>query len=283
VSEDEWLTQLADELRTSGVAAEVATQVVAEAYAHVREAGGSPGQVFGTPEGYARAVAASLDVGLPGDHREPATAGAAPGPVRLAVRAVSKAYGRRDVLRDVDLTVRAGEVAAVVGANGSGKSTLLRICVGMVAPDRGEVLVAGTLGYCPQETGLVDFLLPDEHFVLFGTGRNLTRARARSAGHALSNALSWEPGAQTLARDLSGGTRQKLNVVLANIGEPDVLLLDEPYQGLDRGTYLDFWEIVWRWRDAGKAIVVVTHMLNHLDRVDTVLELPPALAGDRAA
>jgi ABC-2 type transport system ATP-binding protein len=56
-------------------------------------------------------------------------------------------------------------------------------------------------------------------------------------------------------------------------------LLDEPYQGFDRGTYLDFWQLVWYWRDAGKAVVVVTHLLNQLDQVDTVLDLTPSLAG----
>ncbi len=56
----------------------------------------------------------------------------------------------------------------------------------------------------------------------------------------------------------------------------DIVLLDEPYQGFDRGSYLDFWQHVWEWRDAGKAVVVVTHLLSQLDRVDTVLDLTPA-------
>jgi ABC-type multidrug transport system ATPase subunit len=60
---------------------------------------------------------------------------------------------------------------------------------------------------------------------------------------------------------------------MAELGDPDVMLLDEPYQGFDRGSYVDFWERVWSWRDAGKAIVVVTHLLDRLDRVDLVVEL----------
>ncbi|MEV5301895.1 ATP-binding cassette domain-containing protein [Amycolatopsis methanolica] len=84
--------------------------------------------------------------------------------------------------------------------------------------------------------------------------------------------LDW-PAEPVPARHLSGGTRQKLNLVLAGLGDPDVLLLDEPYQGFDRGTYLDFWEQAWRWRDAGKAVVVVTHLLNQADRVEQVLDL----------
>ncbi|MGY1618035.1 hypothetical protein ACI797_14945 [Geodermatophilus sp. SYSU D00691] len=72
--------------------------------------------------------------------------------------------------------------------------------------------------------------------------------------------------------DLSGGTRQKPNVVLAALGDPAVLLLDEPYPGFDGESYLDFWEQVWHWRDEGRA-VVVTHRPEQLKRVDAVLDL----------
>jgi ABC-type multidrug transport system ATPase subunit len=111
--------------------------------------------------------------------------------------------------------------------------------------------------------------------VLFGAGRGIGRRAARGAGQALAGRLDWEAAGEGIARDLSGGTRQKLNVVVSTLGDPDVLLLDEPYQGFDRGAYVDFWDLVWGWRDAGKAVVVVTHLLDRLDRADTVLELTP--------
>jgi ABC-type multidrug transport system ATPase subunit len=81
-------------------------------------------------------------------------------------------------------------------------------------------------------------------------------------------------GERALAKDLSGGTRQKLNLALALLGNPELLLLDEPYQGFDRGTYLNFWDHVGAWRSRGMAIVVVTHMLAELSRVDRIVELP---------
>jgi ABC-2 type transport system ATP-binding protein len=277
VNERAWLAELGAELRRRGVDRDLTRQVVVEAEAHLFDSGQGPLAVFGTPAAYAGAVAASL--GLEGG---PSPGSAAPtGRVRLQARGICKRFGRRQVLHDVNLTVRAGGVAAVVGANGSGKTTLLRVCAGLLTPDRGEVVVDGALGYCPQHGGLADFLLPDEHFALFGTGRGMARAQARGSGRELAATLCWDAADRTLARDLSGGTRQKLNVVLSVMGEPDVLLLDEPYQGFDRGTYLDFWRLVWHWRDAGKAVVVVTHLLNQLDQVDTVLDLTPSLAGGR--
>jgi ABC-type multidrug transport system ATPase subunit len=72
---------------------------------------------------------------------------------------------------------------------------------------------------------------------------------------------------------LSGGTRQKLSVVLSELDRPELLLLDEPYQGFDHDSYLDFWDQVFRWRDAGAAVLVVTHLLRDLERIDHVVQL----------
>lgn len=269
MTDDAWLAALAGELRRHQLGPDLTAHVVAETAAHLADSGESPLSAFGTPEGYATVVADS--VGGP----EPTTRPA--GPVRLEVRGITKRYRRRQVLAGVNLTVRAGQVAAVVGANGSGKSTFLRVCAGLTRPDAGTVRVHGRLGYCPQDGGTSEFLLPDEHFALVGVGRGLARPAARRQGRAYAAALDWTPP-PTQARHLSGGTRQKLNLVLARLGTPDVLLLDEPYQGFDRGTYVDFWHEVWRWRDEGAAIVVVTHLLNQLDRVDLVLDLTRAEA-----
>ena len=74
-------------------------------------------------------------------------------------------------------------------------------------------------------------------------------------------------------RDLSGGARQKLSLALALLGQPGLLLLDEPYQGFDQGSYLDFWHHADAWRRQGRAVVVVTHLLTELNRADQVLEL----------
>lgn len=204
----------------------------------------------------------------------PAPADGSPpiGPV-LSARGIAKAYGSKRVLHGVDLTVRGGEAVALVGENGCGKTTLLRICAGLIRADAGSVAVRGGIGYCPQQPGLFDLLDADEHLAFFGAALGLRRSESIAAGRAILADLDFPVGDATVARSLSGGTRQKLNLALALLGHPRVLLLDEPYQGFDRGSYVDFWDHVSRWRGEGRAVLVVTHMLAEHSRVDRVVEL----------
>jgi ABC-2 type transport system ATP-binding protein len=195
----------------------------------------------------------------------------------LHVRGVVKAYGSHLVLDDVSLRLDAGEVVALVGENGSGKSTLLRICAGVLRPDAGAAEVNGSIGYCPQDPGLLDRLSVDEHLELFGSPYGLRPADAISAGRRLLDGLHLRAVEDAVAMELSGGNRQKLNLALALLGDPDILLLDEPYQGFDHGTYVDFWQHVHRWRDAGKGVLIVTHLLAELALADRIIDLTPTV------
>ena len=94
--------------------------------------------------------------------------------------------------------------------------------------------------------------------------------------------LGFSAGSTAVARDLSGGSRQKLNLALALLGQPGVLVLDEPYQGFDHGTYLNFWDLVDSWRQEGKGVLIVTHLLAELSRVDRVVELSVPSRSDQA-
>jgi ABC-2 type transport system ATP-binding protein len=201
-------------------------------------------------------------------------AGQATSPALIAT-GVSKRFGRRAVLEGACLQAGAGQAVAIVGENGAGKTTLLRICAGLLVPDAGAVEVRGRVGYCPQDPGVLDLLTVDEHLELFGRAMDLSPGAALQAGHQILAGLRFPVGDKTVASHLSGGNRQKLNLTLALLGEADVLLLDEPYQGFDYGTYVNFWDLVDAWRQAGRVVVVVTHMLAELTRVDHVVELPP--------
>ena len=197
-----------------------------------------------------------------------------PEAVRVSATGICKGFGGKAVLEGAALEVRAGEVVALVGENGAGKTTLLRICAGLIPAESGEVRVKGSIGYCPQEPGVFELLTAEEHLVLFGRALGLPRRKALAQGQSLLEGFGFPLGERGAARDLSAGTKQKLNLALALLGDPSVLLLDEPYQGFDRGTYVNFWDHVRGWRRDARAVVIVTHMLAELNRVDRIIELP---------
>jgi ABC-2 type transport system ATP-binding protein len=202
---------------------------------------------------------------------------------QLVVSGVSKRFRRTRVLQDVDLTVQSGEIVALTGENGAGKSTLMRICAGLIPADSGTIQVAERVGYCPQVPSVLELLTADEHLVMFGTGLGLSREDSLRSGHALLAEFDFPIGRRLVTQDMSGGTRQKLNLALALLGDPSLLLLDEPYQGFDRGAYVNFWDHCDTWREAGRAIVVVTHMLVELGRADRIFELPAHHDRERAS
>jgi ABC-2 type transport system ATP-binding protein len=191
----------------------------------------------------------------------------------LHAQHISKRYGRRPVLDGVDLHVGRGEAVAIIGENGVGKTTLLRVCAGLLRADGGTVALTAPVGYCPQEPGVIDLLNAEQHVVLFGVAAGLSRREARATGMAMLESFGFPGGEKAIAKDLSGGTRQKLNLALALLGDPGILLLDEPYQGFDMGSYVDFWSHVDTWRDEGRAVVIVTHLLTETHRVDRLVEV----------
>lgn len=195
--------------------------------------------------------------------------GASPG-LLLEARDVRKSYGRHEVLRGVDLAAGPGQLVAVVGENGAGKSTLLKILAGTLAADQGTVRLTGTLGYCPQDPVLNDNLTVDQHLRYFAAAYRLASLRRADE---LAGLLGYGQHRRDPAGALSGGTRQKLNLTLALLHDPAVLLLDEPYQGFDWETYLRFWDLVADLRARRKAIVIITHLVFEQDRFDLLADL----------
>jgi ABC-type multidrug transport system ATPase subunit len=185
------------------------------------------------------------------------------------------------VLRGVDLRLGAGEVVGLVGENGSGKSTLMKIIVGALAPDNGTVTHVGRVGYCPQEPLVYARLTCDEHFDLFGHAYGITDETSAASRDQLYETLGFTRYRDTRADQLSGGTLAKLNLGIALMADPEVLLLDEPYAGFDWDTYLRFWDLVAERRAAGRTVLIISHFVVDEDRFDRIVDLTDGLAVPR--
>ena len=199
----------------------------------------------------------------------------------LTARGVEKSFNRGwwprrrqlAVLRGVDLDLGPGEVVGLTGENGSGKSTLMKILVGALAADRGTVTRSGRIGYCPQSPQIYGRLTCADHMELFGAAYGLSAAHAHAAAGDLYETLGFGRYADARAEDLSGGTLAKLNLSLALLADPEVLLLDEPYAGFDFDTYLRFWDLVAERRAAGRSVLVISHFVVDEERFDRIVHL----------
>ena len=265
----DWYRNFEAELASHGLPTCEVERTAASTRAEAEAAGVTPGDLYGPAVLYAREVTSALR-----DYQADVPAPTAAAPVVLRLRGVSARRGRRTVLSGINLTIRRGEVVAVVGANGAGKSTLLQLCAGLLRASGGSIERTPNFGYAPQLDSLAPLLTVDEHLRLFGAARGIRQGRSISTGRRLLTRLGWTAHGDQIAGTLSGGTQQKLNVALAQLNAPDLLLLDEPYQGLDALAYEDLWALISAWRTSGAGVLLVTHLLRDVDLVDRVVELP---------
>jgi len=210
-----------------------------------------------------------------------------PPPIPLHVQDLTVAYDARPVLRSVSFDLLPKQMMAIVGPNGAGKSTLLRGMLGLLRPDYGSVRVfgrpiqqvRGRVAYVPQ-TEMVDWDFPVtvEEVVLMGRYGRLgwwgrpRRHDAILAGEALER-VGMSPFATRHIRQLSGGQQRRVFLARALCQGADLMLLDEPFAGVDAATEQAIFALIDQLADEGKAVVVVNHDLSILDRFDKVLLL----------
>jgi ABC-2 type transport system ATP-binding protein len=187
-------------------------------------------------------------------------------PVPFAGRTVN-------VLTGADISLYRSEIVGIVGENGSGKSTLMKILVGALQPDGGTVSDDVRIGWCPQETRLYDRLTVKETFELFAEAYDMSKKYTQKRREELAEKLDFKRFLDYRIDHLSGGNRQKVNLSVALLHEPEVLLLDEPYTGFDWETYLAFWNLTDALVDRGTTIAIISHLISERERFDRILEL----------
>ncbi|GAA1755855.1 MULTISPECIES: ABC transporter ATP-binding protein [Streptomonospora] len=230
---------------------------------------------------------------IPQTEQEPRAAAEPDGGDAITVAGVSKSFGPVRALRDVDFSVRRGEIFGLLGPNGAGKTTLVEILEGHGVPDRGSVRVLGLdprkagarlrdrLGIVPQQASFELYLTVREHLLAFGG-----YYRSSLPVDELIDLVGLGEKRRSLVGRLSGGQQRRLDLALALVGDPDVIFLDEPTTGFDVEARDRAWRVVEALRAAGKTIVLTTHNMDEaqklVDRVAVLYDGSPAAIGTPA-
>ncbi len=183
----------------------------------------------------------------------------------LEVDGLTKYYGDRAALRDVSFAAEPGELLAVLGPNGAGKTTLLSILAGITQHDSGQIQrTDGEAGWVPQQKGLYRRLTVEENLRLFAR-----MERAKDIEAIVERMLD-QTGLEERRHDqivhLSGGNQQRINIAIGLLGDPTVLLLDEPSSGLDPSQRIRLWEFVSALAKGGTTVIYSTHQIEEASR-----------------
>jgi ABC-2 type transport system ATP-binding protein len=197
-----------------------------------------------------------------------------------------KAYGDFVAVRDVSFTVEPGRICALLGHNGAGKSTLLNILSGLLPPTHGKAEVAGhdtsadslalkrDLGVVPETLALFDELTIEEHLLLSGPIYGLTAAVTRDRAGQVLRVLDLERGRDAFIKDCSHGMRKKTALAVALLHNPRVVLLDEPFEGVDPVTADAIRQQLRTMAERGITVLLSSHILSMVDRIaDQILIL----------
>ncbi|MGA9118208.1 MAG: ATP-binding cassette domain-containing protein [Bacteroidota bacterium] len=198
----------------------------------------------------------------------------------LKIQNLRKGYARVLALEDVSFEVQRGEIFGLLGPNGAGKTTTIRIILNIIEADSGEVLFDGkpfsaelqnTVGYLPEERGLYKKSSVIDTVLYFAELRGMSRSVAKTRAMQWFNRLGLGEHSHRKVEELSKGNQQKVQFISAILHDPQLVVLDEPFSGLDPVNQEVFKEIFLELRQAGKAVIYSTHQMEQAEKLSDSL------------
>jgi len=192
------------------------------------------------------------------------------------VKDFSLTLGQKEIVHKLSFEVKPGEVFAFLGANGSGKTSTIRALLGLYEASAGTLHVngrqytakdAGSVGYLPEERGLYTRVSAIDNLIYFGEMKGMSRTEARRVGMDFLNEVGLGDKATLKLKKLSGGQQQKIQLGVAVMGDPSLLILDEPTKGLDPVNRKLLLDIVERHKEQGAAVIYITHLMEEVERL----------------
>jgi ABC-2 type transport system ATP-binding protein len=194
----------------------------------------------------------------------------------LEIRDLCKTYGKRQVLNNLSLEIPAGEIYGLIGSNGAGKTTTINILCNLLQFDSGHVKISGCdlsprtkslIGVVPQENLVYKNLTCLENLNFFAKIYGLAGAERRRRVRECLVAVNLLDRANSLAENLSGGMQRRLNIALALVHHPKLVILDEPTTGLDVEARYEIWELIRSLRQQQITVLLTTHLLEEAERL----------------
>ena len=194
----------------------------------------------------------------------------------LKIEGLSKIYGKRKVVSSVSFNIDAGEVVGLLGPNGAGKTTTFRMAMGMITPDGGNVFFNGHditklpmykrarmgMGYLSQETSVFQKLTVEENIEAILEGLSISRSERKEKTEQLLDELELAHLAKNKANTLSGGEKRRLEITRALVTNPSLMLLDEPFSGVDPIAVFDIQQIILNLKKRGIGVLLTDHSVR---------------------
>ncbi|MCL2665240.1 MAG: ATP-binding cassette domain-containing protein [Defluviitaleaceae bacterium] len=193
--------------------------------------------------------------------------------MKLSVAGINKRFGEKHVLKDVSFNVESGLALGLLGRNGAGKTTTLRIVTDIFRADSGEITIDGVpmkdakvrVGYLPEERGLYPKSAVGEQMVYIGKLKGLSSAQAKKNAHGLLEKLEAEEYWQKKLETLSKGNQQKIQLAIAVLDDPDVIILDEPFSGLDPVNASMLKKLIVEQVEKNKLVMFSSHQMPYVE------------------
>lgn len=193
---------------------------------------------------------------------------------------VTKQYGQQVVLDTVDFSVHQGEIVGLIGPSGAGKSTIIKIALGMEIADAGQATVftkvmpnrkvLGQLGYMAQSDALYEQLTARENLQFFAEMKGIPRQKIAGEIQRVATIVALTSDLDKRVSVYSGGMKRRLSLTIAFLGNPSLVILDEPTVGIDPALRRQIWTELQHMRDQGQTILVTTHVMDEAELVDRV-------------
>ncbi|GAA1408530.1 ABC transporter ATP-binding protein [Glutamicibacter uratoxydans] len=194
----------------------------------------------------------------------------------LQLNGVSRSFGNHTVLHSMDLGVQPGEIVGFIGGNGAGKTTTMRLILGLLAADTGEITWDGRpitsadrrkIGYMPEERGLYPQMPIREQIIHFALLEGNSTKAARGIADDLIASLGLQGREKTLVQDLSLGNQQRVQLAVALVGNPNLLVLDEPFSGLDPTAVATMGSLLQEQAAQGVGVLFSSHQLDLVEKL----------------